>query len=193
MDLFSHALLGFIVGQALLSDTNAQIILIISSVILDIDAISIPGWEANFKFHRGRVHSILGAILVSLSIGAVCTVLIRLPAKGFISIVLICLGGSFSHIFLDLLTTGRMAILWPFSSKKIAFNLTHFVDPIFLGVLLLASVLIVYAKNDVRIIQIITIVTIVLLTVNFGVRYFERDTGTRIINRKLSETLGACS
>ena len=167
----SHGLLGFVVGQALQLDTNTQIILIISSVILDIDGISIPRWEAYFQFHRGPLHSFLGAILVSLLIGTVYAFLMRLPAKVFISIVLICLGGSFSHIFLDLLTTGsRMAVLWPFSSKKVVFDITHFFDPIFLGVLLLASVFIIYVKNDVRMIQIATIVAIVLLTVNFGVR-----------------------
>ena len=175
MDLFSHALLGFVLGQALLLDTNAQIILIISSVILDIDAISIPGWEARFQFHRGRVHSFISAILVSLLIGTVYTILMRLPAKVFISVVLICLGGSFSHIFLDLLTPRSMAVLWPFSNKKIAFDLTYFVDPICLGLLLLASISIVCVKNDVEMIQIVTIVTIVLLTTNFGVRYYERD------------------
>lgn len=68
-----------------------------------------------------------------------------------------------------------MAVLWPFSSEKIAFDLTSFVDPIFLGVLLLASVLIFYVKNDIKMIQIVTIVAIVLLTVNFGVRHYERD------------------
>jgi len=178
MDLFSHVLFGFIFGQALQLDTNAQVILIISSVVLDVDAISIPGWEKWFHFHRGRVHSILGAILVSLLIGTVYTIVTRVPARSFISIVLICLGGSFTHIFLDLLTTGSIAVLWPFSSKKVAFGFTHYVDPIVLGVLLLASALIVYLKNDVRMIQIVTIVVIVLLTLNFGVRYHERDAAT---------------
>lgn len=183
MDPFSHGLLGFVLGQALVLDGNAQIMLILSSVVLDIDAISIPGWEASFRFHRGPLHSILGAMLASLTISAGYTVLLRFPATAFIPIVLVCLGGSFSHVFLDLLTIGNVAVLWPFSRKRVALDLTHFVDPIFLGVLLLASVLIVYVTNDVKMIYIVTIVAIALLTVNFGLRYYERDTAIETIKR----------
>jgi membrane-bound metal-dependent hydrolase YbcI (DUF457 family) len=180
MDLFSHALLGFVLGQALLLDTNAQIILIISSIILDIDGISIPGWKAWPKFHHACIHSILGAILASLVISTASTVLMFLPAKSFTSIFLICLGGSFCHILLDILTTGSMAVGWPLSNKRVAFDLTRFVDPIFLAVLLVASVFIVYAKNNVRMIQTATILTIALLTLNFVVRYYERAAAIKI-------------
>lgn len=176
MDLFSHGLLGFVLGQALRLGRNAQIILIVSSIILDIDAVlTIAGWEAWFQFHRGPLHSFLGAILVSLAIGVVYTVFMRLPPKSFISIFLICLGGSFSHILMDLLTPWSMAVLWPFSKEKIAFDLTHFFDLIFLGILLLASVLIFYLRNDVKMTQVIAIMAIFLLTINFGVRYYEKD------------------
>jgi len=74
-----------------------------------------------------------------------------------------------------------MAVLWPFSNRKIAFDLTPFVDPIFLGVLFLASIFIVYVKNGVKIIQIVTIAATVLLTVNFGVRYHERDSAIKTV------------
>lgn len=174
MDLFSHALLGFVLGQALLLDTNAQIILIVSSVILDIDGISIPGLKRWPKFHRACVHSILGAILASLVIIFASTMLNFLPAKSFTSIVLICFGGSFCHIFLDFLTTGGVAVGWPFSSRRIAFGLTRFVDPVFLAVLLVASAFTIYAKNNAGVIQTVAILTAVLLTLNFVVRYYER-------------------
>jgi len=182
MDLFSHGLLGFVLGQALRLDPGAQIILVISSVILDIDAIRTRR-SAWFQFHRGPLHSFLGATLVSLAISTAYAVLVRLPAEGFISIVLICIGGSFSHIFLDLLTPRSMAVLWPFSNRKIAFDLTHFVDPIVLGVLLLASISIVSVKNDVQLIQIAALVTAVLLTANFGVRYYGRTSAIETVKR----------
>lgn len=181
MDPLSHGLLGFVLGQALGLDGNAQIILILSSVVLDIDAISIPGWEASFRFHRGPLHSILGAILASLTISTAYTALLRFPATVFMPILLVCLGGSFSHVFLDLLTIGNVAVLWPFSSKRVAFDLTHFVDPIFFAVLLPASILTVHVSNEVKVIYMITIVAIVLLTVNFGLRYYERDAAIETI------------
>jgi hypothetical protein len=74
-----------------------------------------------------------------------------------------------------------MAVLWPFSNRKIAFDLTYFVDLIFLGVVLLTSIFIVYVKNDVKLIQTATILATVLLTVNFGVRYYERDSAIETV------------
>jgi len=135
MDLFSHAFLGFIFGQALQLDSNAQIILL-------------------------------------------C-----LPAETFVSIVLICLGATFAHIFLDLFTTGSMAVLWPFSSERIAFYLSYFFDPVSFAVLLLASILVVYVKNT-EMIQAVMIVTIVLLTMNFGMRHYTRNAAIETIRMR---------
>jgi len=182
MDLFTHGLLGFVLTQALRLDKSVQIILIASSIIIDSDGISVvAGWEAWFQFHRGPLHSFAGAILVSIVIGIAYTVLMNLPAQSLIPITLICLGGSFSHIILDLFTPWSMAVLWPFSNEKIAFDLTHFSDPMFLGVLLSASVLIVYLKNDVKMIQIVAVMAIVLLALNLGIRFYERDVAIKTV------------
>jgi len=184
MDPFSHALLSFVLGQALQLDPNAQIVLIISSVILDVDAISVPGWWTSFRFHRGPLHSFLAAILISLTLSTVYTALVRIPAEAYIAIALVSLGGSFCHIFLDLLTTGNMAVLWPFSSQRVAFDLTHFIDPAFLGVNLLASILIFCVKNDIEVIHLVTTAALILLTVSLGVRYYERDVAVDTIKRQ---------
>jgi inner membrane protein len=153
MDFFSHLLLGFVLGQALQLDGSVQVILIVSSVILDIDAISIRGCEASFGFHRGPLHSILSAILFSLLIGTVYIFFTRLSATIFISVVSICLGGLLIHIFLDLLTSGGIKVLWPFSTEKFTLNLTHFVDPIIFVVLLITSILIAFVNFNVNVIR----------------------------------------
>lgn len=181
MDIFSHALLCFIFGQALQLDTNAQIVLIVSSLILDIDAISIPSRGTWFQFHRGSLHSIPAAILVSILISMGYTILLRLPATVFPAIVLICAGGLFSHILLDLLTSGSIAALWPFSTKRFTLALTHSVDPIFLGVLLLTSVLIVGVSKDVDLTRIAVIGAMVVLFAHFGIRRYERDAAIRTV------------
>ncbi|UCE29376.1 MAG: metal-dependent hydrolase [Candidatus Bathyarchaeota archaeon] len=181
MDLFSHGLLGFVFGQALQLDTNVQIILIISSVILDIDAVHTRR-SVWLQFHRGPMHSLFSATLISLAIGTTYSFLLHFSAEVFIPIFLICLGGSFSHILLDLLTPRSLAVLWPFSNEKVVFDLTSFFDPIFLGVLLPTSIF-VYMVDDLSIIRIVMVVANVLFALNFGVRYFERDAAIETVKR----------
>ncbi len=175
MDVFSHALLGFILGQALQLDTSVQLVLIVSSISLDIDALSIRSREAAFRSHRGPLHSILAAIAASLMIATGYTVFMRLPIHAVFTVVPICLSGLSSHLILDLFTTGSMTALWPFSRKNFALNLTHFFDPTFLGALILAALLIIYAKTDVNLIQAITAVVVAFLALNLGIRYYEKN------------------
>lgn len=181
MDALSHALLAFILGQALQLDTNLQLVLIVSSVSLDIDALSIPSREAAFRTHRGPLHSIFAALAASLLIATGYTIFMRLPIQTLFTIVPICLAGLSTHLLLDLFTTGNMTALWPFSRKNFALNLTHFFDPPFLGVLILAALLIIYTKTDVKLIQIIAVVAVTFLALGLGVRYHEKALATNIV------------
>jgi inner membrane protein len=183
VDFFSHLLFGFILGQALQLDGNVQVILIVSSVVLDVDAISARDWEASFLSHRGPVHSILIAVLFSLLISIMSSFLLRLPLAAFIPAVSVCLGGLLIHIFFDLLTSGGIKVLWPFSNRKFSLNLTHFADPVILVVFLVASILIVFMRYSIDSVRTVTILALVLLTVDFGVRYYERDTAVEAVKQ----------
>ncbi|UCC28421.1 MAG: metal-dependent hydrolase [Candidatus Bathyarchaeota archaeon] len=175
MDVLSHALLGFIIGQALQLDTSLQLVLIASSISLDIDALSIRGREAAFRSHRGPLHSILAAIAASLLIATGYTILMHRPMPTVFTVVPICFAGLSSHLLLDLFTTGNMTALWPFSRKNLALNLTHFFDPIFLGALILAAFLIINTKTDVNHIQTIATVAVAFLALGLGVRHYEKN------------------
>ena len=181
MDVFSHALLGFILGQALQLDTTLQLVLIVSSISLDIDALSIRSREAAFRSHRGPLHSVLAAIAASLLIATGYTISMRLPIQTVLTVVPICLMGLSSHLLLDLFTTGSMTALWPFSRRNFSLNLTHFFDPTFLGALILAALLIIYTKTDVNLTQIIAAVAVALLALSLGVRYYEKNRAANIV------------
>lgn len=180
MDALSHALLGFLVGQALQLDPNLQLLLIISSVSLDIDALSIQSPEAAFRTHRGPIHSILAAIVASLLIATGYTIFMNFPITNLASILLICLAGTLSHVFLDVFTTGSITALWPFSRRNLALNLTHFIDPILLAVLSIAA-LIIYTRTDANAIQLVTVSALAFLALNFGARYHEKNAATKIV------------
>jgi len=183
MDVFSHALLGFILGQALRLDTNLQLILIVSSVSLDVDALSIRSREAALQTHRGPLHSILTALLASLLIATGYTILMRLPATTLLSVIPICLAGLLSHLLLDVSTTGGITALWPFSKKNIALNLTHYIDPTLSGTLFLAALIIISLKTDITAVQIVAAIAVTFLILTSGVRYYEKNAATKIIKR----------
>lgn len=173
MDLISHGLLGYVIGKGLKLDKATHVVLIVSCVAPDIDSISIiAGWEALFQFHRGITHTFLFAVLASVVITVVYAVVTKPSQKKGLLILLVCVGGTFSHLFLDLLTPWEMAVLWPFLDDMIAYDITYFFDPVFFVTFFLAS-LFVYKKNkNVRIIMVIAVVVVLL---NFGVRYYERE------------------
>lgn len=181
MDALSHALLGFIAGQALQLDPNLQLILIISSVSLDIDALSMQSPEAAFRTHRGPLHSILAAIAASLLIATGYAIFMRLPITSLVSVVPICLAGLLSHIFLDVFTTGSITALWPFSRRNLAFNLSHFLDPTLLVALLVAALIIIYTKTDASAIQLVAGSALAFLALNFGARCYEKKAATKIV------------
>ena len=191
MDFFSHALLGFVLGRALQLDKKVRYALIISCVFPDFDSVSLlAGWEVFSVAHRGPTHSFLGLILGSVVIAGVYAVIERPSLKEYRFVLLLCLAGSFSHIFLDILTPWSMAVWWPFSSVRIAYNVTFFFDPLFFGIILLASVGIILAKNSKKI-QMITVCALFLIGLNFSFRYYEMGSAvdTVPVDHTLSEVV----
>lgn len=187
MDSISHILFGFVLGHALRLDKKERIILIITCVLPDFDAISlVNGWEAFFQFHRGPLHSFFFAVLASLAIGIVYISLVRVqqrtffPVKKFLLIVLICLAGLFSHLFLDLCTPWTTHVLWPFSNEQITLDLTSFFDPLFLAAIFLASAFIAYTKNAKKV-QMVAVAALLLIAVDFGVRYYEKGAAVQTV------------
>lgn len=172
MDLISHGLLGVVFGRGFSLDKPYRIMFIISCIIPDIDSISIlAGFEEFFQYHRGPTHSFVGMLLIPLAISVVYAGFKRLPAQKFLLILSICLCGTFSHIFLDLITPWSTAFLWPFSNEGISFDITSIFDPIFFATLFLAFLFMKY-KNVKK--HIIMVIVIVLISTNFGVRYYEK-------------------
>jgi inner membrane protein len=90
------------------------VFLIAATVFVDIDTknsklgknIVFRPLQVLFK-HRGGIHSIFSAVLISVIIASV------IPWAGVGFFV-----GYFGHIFLDFLTRGGVPLLWPISSQK---------------------------------------------------------------------------
>jgi membrane-bound metal-dependent hydrolase YbcI (DUF457 family) len=172
MDLISHGLLGFVLGHGLKLERNYVIILMIACVAPDIDSLSlVAGWDTYSIVHRGPVHSFFCAVVISLVI-VVAARVIHLPGTKSGSLFFVCLGGTFSHLLLDILTPWETAVFWPFWSEKITYDLTFFFDPVFFAVVCAASLMCVkYVKRE----QVIMGIVCGLLVLNCGVRYYEKE------------------
>jgi inner membrane protein len=175
-------------------DKKLHMILIISCILPDFDAVSLlAGWEAVFKFHRGPTHTITFAVAAAFVITCVyAAITLKNPGspiskKEFLFVFILSLSGLFSHLFLDLITPWEMAIFWPFSHQKVVFDLTYFFDPVFFVVLFVSS-LIVYFKQ-IKKSWVITAIVLVLLLTNFGVRYYEKGIARETVGAADSDVL----
>lgn len=193
IDFFSHGLVGFFAGKVMHVNKRIHIILIISCILPDFDAISVlAGWETVFTFHRGPTHTITFAVVAAFVITCIYAAITLksvnpVPKKEFLFVFILSLSGLFSHLFLDLITPWEMAVFWPFSYQKVVFDLTYFFDPVFFVVLFVSSC-IVYFK-EIKKSWIITAIVLVLLLTNFGVRYYEKGIADEIVGTEDSDTL----
>lgn len=177
MDSFSHAFIGFVAGRGLIKKYGT--LLVISCVILDVDSVSlIGGWETFLQFHRGPLHSLVGAVVVSLVMGAVYALIKHLPKKEIFTVFLVCFSGCLSHIFLDLLTPWSIPVLWPVSQQEVVFTITHFFDPVFFVILLIASVITVLKSGKKG--KIVMISALFLISIYFGVRFYGRESALAV-------------
>lgn len=179
MDTFSHVILGFVMGHALRLDKKTRMTLMLSCIILDADILAgVLGWRALFQFHRGPVHSFVVAAIIAL-VMALVYVYLHLPRK-FLSILVICLLGVYSHLFLDLLTPWNTDVLWPFSETGVRLGITPFFDPVFFGTLAVAFLLIVCIKSDKKI-HLIAVAALIIVIASFGVRVYEKNAAISLV------------
>ena len=170
-------------GQGLHLDRKKHIFFIIASVFPDFDSISlIGGFDAWHQFHRGPVHSFPAILLASLVLTIIYHVVVH-PPRRELSVFTLCCGGMSGHLILDLLTPWKIPFFWPFSGEKISFNLTFFFDIVFFIVFFIAVLLMLQYRTQKKA-RVIMMSAILLVSINFGIRYYERNAAL--------DTIGVC-
>jgi membrane-bound metal-dependent hydrolase YbcI (DUF457 family) len=183
MDLISHAFLGYVLGRGLQLDKKTRLLFIVACIFPDFDSVSlVAGWEAFSQFHRGPSHSFVGGILISVALAIIFTGVMHLPARKGVSIFLLCIGGFVSHVVLDLLTPWGTEIWWPFSREGIAFYVTYFFDPVFFSIFFVAFLIIHFRFHTPGHAQFIAVAALLLVSMNFGIRYYERDIALKTVD-----------
>jgi inner membrane protein len=144
MDPVTHGLVGLVLGLiegGPISLTNGMMTASLAGSLLpDLDIIfQLRGDFAYLKQHRGCSHSIPIALLSS---GAGALILhLFYPDQQFVLLFGGVLLGFFSHLFLDLLNSYGVKILWPFSQIKYTWNLLPLIDPMLILLCILSMLL----------------------------------------------------
>jgi len=177
-----------VAGRGLYLDPKKHIFFIIACIFPDFDSISlIAGFDAWYQYHRGPVHSFPVIIGASLVLTLLYHLIVHPPKKEIIVFPLYFLGMS-SHLILDLLTPWKIPVFWPFSLEKISYNLTYFFDIIFFVVFLGAVILVVTYRTHKKA-RFILVGALLLVSVNFGVRYYEKQAAIDTITDQGNEMI----
>lgn len=150
MDPVSHGLVGMVFGIAgggtlSLSD-GLMTAVFVGSVIPDLDILfQLRGDYAYIKQHRGFSHSLPFAV-GSSGLGAFILGTFN-PGIQFMTLFRWFLIGFLSHLFLDLLNSYGVKILWPLSPKKYTLNLLPLIDPI---IVLISLIIILFYRSGVN-------------------------------------------
>ncbi|MDN5294361.1 MAG: inner membrane protein [Eubacteriales bacterium] len=104
---------------------------LIGSLFPDLDIVLQAGGDLFYlRHHRGFSHSLLGLFLFAGIIAAMLTIVF--PGVSFFALWQAAGLGYLGHILFDLGNSYGVQLLWPFTRKKITFNLLMLFDPLLL-------------------------------------------------------------
>lgn len=134
MEPVTHALASITLGRAGLNKVTraATPMLLVSGLLADVDWVTRFGSAEIFlRGHRTATHSLLGTAVIVVAVACAAWLGSRkFPkyAARFLPAVAICAFGAGVHLLLDLTNSYGVQLLWPFSAKWYAWDLTNPVD-----------------------------------------------------------------
>jgi membrane-bound metal-dependent hydrolase YbcI (DUF457 family) len=138
MDTLTHGLAGALIAKTGFSQRIGKVattVLVVSAVFPDSDVIvDLVGNEFLYlKYHRSLTHSFLGALFFSALLAGI---FYRFGTyKKYWNLYFLSLLGILSHIFLDLPTSFGTMIFFPFSDRRVAWDMIFIIDLIFTGII----------------------------------------------------------
>jgi inner membrane protein len=138
MDPVTHTLAGITLSNLTAKRTSFFWLLVISSVLPDIDYVTrMWGLDIFLRYHRGITHGILALIAGPLFISAIFRIIY---GSGFLSYLTLSLIGYGIHLIMDLTNQYGTRILSPFDWDQYSLGLTFIIDP-YVSLALLAAVI----------------------------------------------------
>ncbi len=139
MDPLTHAALGATLGQAGFRRSLGRRALAVGAVVAaspDLDLLPALFAAEPWIVHRGLTHSLPYAATAGAVLGWACWRWPRLAGSGGLGAwVGLCIAALLSHVLLDTLTPGGVALLAPFLDDQVGVPAMPVVDPAFSAVL----------------------------------------------------------
>ncbi|MEW6676172.1 MAG: metal-dependent hydrolase [Nitrospirota bacterium] len=178
MDPITHGLTGITIANLGFRRKSAMWVLLISSILPDIDYITrLWGTDVFLRYHRGITHGILALFIVP---AIIC--LIFGLRKGFFYYFFIAFLGYAAHLFMDLTNQYGTRILSPLDWQQYSLDLTFIIDPYITTGLLISVILCRLNKKRATAIAIITVFLLIAYT---GGRYYLHEKTRDLLREQL--------
>jgi inner membrane protein len=147
MDVGTHVLASFALTRAAFPRAPRSVwpAALAVGVIADVDEIStVFGPSAYLHWHRTYTHSLLTAVLLAVLFAFLYRRFASQQLQSrfsFVAIFVLTLLANCLHLLLDVCQPDGVLLFWPFSAAHIAEDWLTFVDPVILGVLVVAILL----------------------------------------------------
>lgn len=133
MDPITHGLVGIALsafsGHTMQLNDPVFLGCTLGAMLPDMDILAHLKGRLNYLLnHRGASHSLIA--LTGMAMGLGTTLYLIYPSTSWWTVVIWTLIGALSHSLLDLLNSFGAELLWPFSRKKITFDMIMLTDPV---------------------------------------------------------------
>lgn len=138
MEFATHVLLAYALARAFFSryGWGVTLFIVLAGVASDLDHIlSLFSPAAFLIFHRGVLHSILGALIIALVVAVIASTRLR-GQPPFANLLLATGSAALLHLFLDVLQVPGAALLWPVRSARLSLDWLPLYDPWIIAILL---------------------------------------------------------
>jgi inner membrane protein len=195
MDPVTHGLLGLNIGKLFPERRGMLMVIIIASVLPDIDYLAwIGGADTFMRFHRGITHGFLALFVVP---GILSFAFLKLDQKkrkskknqpGLLLYYGVGFAGYLAHIVLDFLSPYGVRLLSPLDGRMFSLDLVLVLDPVITGVLLLFSSWIYFSKKvPPGRLTTVAIASLAVLVLYTGVRYYYHESAEDFVKSKQQE------
>jgi len=149
MDPLSHAALGRTLLACRNDGPHTRALVLtagLGALSPDVDAVVMPfGWDLYLRVHEIGTHTIAGTLACALLTASIVRVFARAHTwRGLVGVAWI---GAASHIALDLLSSARIRLLWPFVNRQVGVPLVAMADPWLAAILIVGAGALVFTRR----------------------------------------------
>lgn len=186
MDPITHGLLGASVSQTINTKAASKNIIIVGALAamaadLDIFWFNPHNPTISMLYHRQATHALIFILLGGLIVGGAGLLFFSTLRNRWHYVLLTAIAAYATHGLLDACTSYGTQLFWPFTNKRIAWDIISIVDPLFTGILAI-GVYVGYKKH--RPLATIICLLLALGYLLFGTYQHQRAT---FIQKRLAE------